>query len=95
MGIHGSPADPQIPPDTSSEAHRVQREIYMRMGGAGRLAIDFQLTETTRHLALAGIRRRHPAYTDMEMASAWPGSCWATNCAVQSGQIDRSWIHDA
>jgi hypothetical protein len=41
------------------------------MGGAARVAIAFQLADTTRHLAMAGIRRRHPGYTDEEVTLAW------------------------
>ena len=65
------PSDSGIPFDTSAAAHRVQREVYMKMGGAGRLAIVFQLNETIRNLAMAGIRRRHPDYTNEEVRLAW------------------------
>jgi hypothetical protein len=41
------------------------------MGGAARVGIAFQLADTTRHLAMAGIRRRHPGYTDEEVKLAW------------------------
>lgn len=60
-----------IPHDTSAEAHRLQRELYLKMGGAARAAIAFQLADTTRHLAMAGIRRRHPGYTDEDVKLAW------------------------
>jgi hypothetical protein len=60
-----------IPLDTSAAAHRVQRDLYIRMGGAARLAIVFQLNETIRNLAMAGIRRRHPDYTTEEVSRAY------------------------
>ncbi|HSC26272.1 MAG TPA: hypothetical protein VLD67_03305 [Vicinamibacterales bacterium] len=60
-----------VPFDTTAEAHRLQGEIYRRMGGPARLAIAFQLTETVRRLALAGIRARHPDYTDEQVFQAW------------------------
>lgn len=63
--------NPAIPEDTTADAHQVQSEIYARMGGAARLAIAFQLTDAVRRLALAGIRDRHPLYTDGEVFQAW------------------------
>jgi hypothetical protein len=65
------PSDPGIPFDTSTAAHRVQRDLYLKMGGAGRLAIAFQLNETVRNVAMAGIRHRHPHYTNDEVRLAW------------------------
>jgi len=41
------------------------------MGGAARLAIAFQLTETVRRLSWAGIRSRHPDYDDHQVLRAW------------------------
>lgn len=60
-----------IPRDTSPEAYRVQMDAYRRMGGAARLAIAFELTEFTRDLARAGIRQRHPEYTETQIAAAF------------------------
>ena len=60
-----------LPLDTTAEAHRLQGEIYRRMGGAARLSIAFQLTDTVRRLALAGVRARHPDYTDEQVFRAW------------------------
>lgn len=62
---------PALPADTTADAHRVQGEIYAKMGGAARLAIAFQLGETVKRLAIAGIRHRHPHYTDDQVFSAW------------------------
>lgn len=62
---------PAIPDDTTAEAHRVQGEIYMRMGGTARVATAFQLSETVKHLACAGIRGRHPHYTAEQVFRAW------------------------
>jgi hypothetical protein len=62
--------DPSIPADTSPEAHAVQLEAYRRMGGAGRLQVMYRLNEATRSAAMAGIRHRHPAYTDDEILLA-------------------------
>jgi hypothetical protein len=60
-----------IPADTTADAHRCQTDIYRRMGGGERISIAFQLTETVRHLAFAGIRARHPEYTDDQVFLAW------------------------
>jgi hypothetical protein len=72
---HGAPGNESagfaLPLDTALDAHRAQAVIYARLGGAGRLAIAFELTETVRQIALAGIRQRHPDYTDREVWAAW------------------------
>lgn len=60
-----------VPADTTEEAHRLQGEIYRRMGGAARLNVAFRLTETVRQLSQAGIRQRHPGYTDEQVFHAW------------------------
>ena len=61
----------EVPPDTAPESSEVQRKIYMTMGGSARLAIAFDLMETARRLAMAGIRSRHPDYTDEQAFYAW------------------------
>jgi hypothetical protein len=66
-----SPEDAGVPLDTAPEAYRRQRDIYLKMGGAARAAIAFQLSETVRNLTMAGIRRRHPGYTSEEVRLAW------------------------
>jgi hypothetical protein len=60
-----------VPDDTSADAHRVQHEIYMRMGGTARLGVAFELSETVKQIACAGIRHRHPEYTDDQVFQAW------------------------
>ena len=59
------------PIDTTLHAHRLQAEIYARMGGAARLSLAFELTEAVRQLAWAGIRHRHPDYSDDQVRAAW------------------------
>lgn len=66
-----TPAFSPIPADTTPEAHRVQGEAYRRMGGAARVALAFELGETVRQLTLAGIRHRHPDYTDEQVRLAY------------------------
>jgi len=60
-----------IPPDTTPAAHRYQTEVYLRIGGPGRVDAMFRLTESTRRLAQAGIRARHPHYSDAEVDQAY------------------------
>jgi hypothetical protein len=60
-----------IPDDTTADAHRVQGEVYAKMGGTARVAVAFELSETVKQLALAGIRHRHPEYTDERVFQAW------------------------
>jgi hypothetical protein len=58
------PAGIGLPKDTDAVAYEVQRQIYSQLGGKGRLAIAFRLTDSVRRFALAGIRQRHPDYTE-------------------------------
>jgi hypothetical protein len=60
-------SDIAVPFDTSRQAHALQREIYLRLGGAGRIAVMFQLNDTVRRLAMAGIRARHPGYDEEQV----------------------------
>lgn len=62
---------PALPADTSLDAHRVQNEIYAQMGGTARVAIAFRLTEMLGKVTCAGIRRRHPHYSDAQVTRAW------------------------
>ena len=59
-----------LPPDTSPDADAMQLDVYRRLGGAGRLAIVFRLNALVREAAAAGIRRRHPDYTDEQVRAA-------------------------
>jgi hypothetical protein len=43
----------------------------MRLGGSERLAIAFRLSDGVRRLAIAGIRQRHPDYTDAQLEQAF------------------------
>lgn len=57
--------------DTTADAHDVQCEIYRRLGGAERVAILFRLNALVRETAMAGIRRRHPAYGEAQVSMAF------------------------
>ncbi len=53
--------------DTSPEIQAIQDEIYRRMTGEERLKLAFELSDTARAFALAGLRQRHPDWTDWEL----------------------------
>lgn len=55
------------PVDTTSEARRVHLDILRRMSGAERLAMAFEMSDTAHALTQAGIRLRHPAWTDEQV----------------------------
>jgi hypothetical protein len=60
-----------IPSDTDAAAHQVQHQIYLRLGGSERIAIAFRLSDSVRRLAIAGIRQRHPDYSDAQVQQAF------------------------
>ena len=59
------------PADTTPEAQRVQDEAYRRMGGAGRMRLVWQMNEALDARLRAGIRHRHPRYTDEQVRLAF------------------------
>jgi hypothetical protein len=52
--------------DTSTEAHAAQLSAWRRMGPERRLLLAMQMSDEIRQVALAGIRHRHPEYTEEE-----------------------------
>ncbi len=60
-----------VPFDTTLDAHRLQAEIYRRMGPAARVAAAFRLSDAVKRIAIAGIQRRHPEYTEEQVFRAW------------------------
>jgi hypothetical protein len=59
-----------VSPDTTEEAARVQREVYRRMSPARRLQLIFEMNEHLRKLLAAGVRSRHPDYTEAQVKRA-------------------------
>ena len=57
--------------DTSPEARRVQCELYRRMPLGRRLELVFDMCDTGRLLAIAGLRMRCPDATDEELKRLW------------------------
>jgi hypothetical protein len=58
------------PEDTEPAAHARQTEAYRRMGGSERLAVTFRLNEWARRASEAGIRSRHPDYSEEQVRMA-------------------------
>jgi hypothetical protein len=59
-----------IPRDTSPEAFWIQCAALRQLGISGRLQLAFDLTEQVWKNVAAGIRRRHPDYTDQQVRLA-------------------------
>ena len=57
--------------DTSKTAELKQIEILRRMGLSGRAELTFQLCDNLRQITKAGIRHRHPEYTDQQVTQAY------------------------
>lgn len=62
-----APPSSLVPLDTTLDAYAAQTAAYRRMGGRERSAVMFRLNEMARQTAVAGIRSRHPEYTDEEV----------------------------
>jgi hypothetical protein len=58
------------PRDTSEAAFERQLEAYRAMTPGERVAITAAMSDEIRVLAEAGIRDRHPAFTDSQVADA-------------------------
>ena len=56
--------------DTSPEAARRQLEIFRRMSGSERVEMALSMSEAARELTVAGIRHRHPDWTDDQVHHA-------------------------
>jgi hypothetical protein len=56
--------------DTDEKAEQAQLEIYRGMSGSERLSLAMQMSDATRATTMAGIRARHPDYTDDQVRYA-------------------------
>ena len=59
-----------LPADTTIEAARVQMAIWERLGAAGRAALALRMSEDVRRLSEAGVRHRHPDFSDEQVRLA-------------------------
>lgn len=57
--------------DTSPEADAVQLEVYRRLGAEGRVELALRMSEEARATTRAGIRDRHPEYSEEEVRYAF------------------------
>lgn len=53
--------------DTSPRAAALQLQMYREAGSARRAQIAVELSDAVRATAMAGIRRRHPEYSDRDV----------------------------
>jgi hypothetical protein len=53
--------------DTSLRAAAIQCELHTKLGPEGRFQLAMRMTELAREFAKAGIRNRHPEYTDEQI----------------------------
>jgi hypothetical protein len=60
-----------IPADTTPEAWRVQVEVYRRMSPSRRLELACQMTDSLRRVVAAGVRARHPEYSEEQVRLAF------------------------
>jgi hypothetical protein len=59
-----------FPGDTTPEAARVQVEICRRMPASKRLELALQMSDSLRNLVAAGVRHRHPEFSEDQVALA-------------------------
>lgn len=57
--------------DTPPHVRRRLVGIYASMTGAERVALAFEMAEEAKAIAVAGIRARHPDWTDAEVGVEW------------------------
>ena len=53
--------------DTTPAAEALQLQIYRRMSAAQKLLLGFEMSEFARELQRAGIRQRHPDWSDAQV----------------------------
>jgi hypothetical protein len=61
---------PGIPADTTPEAWGVLLDIYRRMAPSRRLELALQMSDTLRRTVAAGVRSRHPDYSEEQVRLA-------------------------
>jgi hypothetical protein len=57
--------------DTNARAAAVQLALYREAGPSGRVQIAVEISDAVRETAIAGIRRRHPEYSERDVALAF------------------------
>jgi hypothetical protein len=59
--------------DTSARAAAVQLALYRKVGPSGRARVAVELSDAVRETAIAGIRRRHPEYSERDVMLSFFG----------------------
>jgi hypothetical protein len=59
-----------IPKDTSKDAYLKQIEVLRKIGPQRRAEMVIELSDNLRSIVEAGIRSRHPEYTDQQVVQA-------------------------
>ena len=59
-----------LPADTTHAAREAQAEVYRRLEAGARVRLALEMSEAARELTRAGIRARHPEYSDLEVEQA-------------------------
>jgi len=57
--------------DTTRWAEATQLQLYQSVGPARRVLIAVELSEAARETTLAGIRRRHPELSELEVGRSF------------------------
>jgi hypothetical protein len=60
-----------IPLDTPPDVYWAHREALQKLGAEGRLRLAFDISEQMWRTAKAGIRRRHPEYSEAQLQLAF------------------------
>lgn len=53
--------------DTSAKAAEIQEQLHDKMGPEGRFQLAMRMSNLAREFAKAGVRDRHPAFTEDEV----------------------------
>jgi hypothetical protein len=54
--------------DTSAKAAAIQEKLHDALGPEGRFELALRMSHLAREFAKAGVRHRHPEFTDEEVA---------------------------
>ena len=64
--------------DTKPHSAAIQIELYRKASPSQRAQVAVDLSEATRVTAVAGIRRRHPEYSERDVARAFIHAVYGT-----------------
>ena len=76
-----------FPGDTHHESAKIQLEVLRKMDISQRAEMTFQLSDNLRSIVIAGIRQRHPDYTEEEIIKA------VLSLSVDKETIDKAFAN--